>query len=150
MEERPMAKDPGHVPDAAELALLSAAQLVVTEANARLDDGDIDGALDLYADDAVLEAAGGRAARGRGAIRQSIMRNAAAGAGRLALHVVSNVRAFTDDGAVVIDCTQIAYLLESPRPYAPQSIHNVRYVLKPSSAGNLRIVEQRVPDYELK
>ena len=49
-----MAKDPGHVPNAAELALLSAAQLVVTEVNARLDDGDIDGALDLYADDAVL------------------------------------------------------------------------------------------------
>jgi len=40
--------------------------------------------------------------------------------------------------------------VQSPRPYAPQSIHNVRYVLKPSSAGNLRIVEQRVPDYELK
>jgi ketosteroid isomerase-like protein len=60
-----MAKDPGHVPDAAELALRSAAQLVVTEANARLDNGDIDGALDLYADDAVLEAAG-EGTRGEG------------------------------------------------------------------------------------
>ena len=115
-----MAKDPGHVPNAAELGLLSAAQLVVTEANARLDDGDIDGALDLYADDAVLEAAGGRDARRRDAIRQSIMRNAAAGAGRLALHVVSNVRAFTDDDAVVIDCRQVAYLLESRAP-SPRS-----------------------------
>ena len=145
-----MVRDAGHVPEAAELALLSAAQFVVIEANARLDAGDIEGALDLYADDAVLEAGGGTGARGKDALRESIKYNAAAGSGRRACHVVSNVRAITEDDGVVIDCTQVAYLLESPRPYPAQSIHNVRYVLKPSSAGNLRIVEQRVPDYKLK
>jgi hypothetical protein len=145
-----MAEDAGHLPDAAELALLAAAKFVVIEAVARLDAGDIEGALDLYTDDFVLAGANGTVARGKEALRESIMRNSAAGAGRRACHVVSNIRAFTDGDAVVVDTTQLSYLLESPAPYGANSIHDVRYFLKVSSAGNVRIVGEQVPTYQLK
>jgi hypothetical protein len=139
-----MYRDPGRVPAAGELALISAAQLVITELNARLDRFDIEGALDLYADDAVLEAV-----QGRDAIRQTIMHSGAAGSKRRACHVVSNVRAVTDEDAVVVDCTQVAYLLEGPPPYPANIILEVHYVLRPSADGSLRIVEQRIPGYHL-
>jgi ketosteroid isomerase-like protein len=140
-----MSTHPGHVPDVAELALRSAAQFVVNEVNARLDSGDLDGALELYAEDAVLEAV-----QGREAIRQTIMHTAAAGLGRKACHVISNYRGFTEDGAVVVDTTQIAFVIDGPPPWPASSVLLlVRYILKPSSDGNLRIVEQRVPGYQL-
>ncbi len=145
-----MAEDAGHVPDAAELALLAAAQFVVIEAVARLDAGDIEGALELYTDDFLLEGANGTVARGKEALRDSIMRNSAAGLGRRACHVVSNVRAFADGDAVIVDTTQVSYLLESPAPYRANSIHNVRYFVQVSSAGNVRIVGEQVPTYQLK
>lgn len=134
------------MPDVAELALRSAAEYVVTEVNTRLDAGDIEGALDLYADDAVLEDV-----RGRDAIRQTIMHTAAAGAGRKACHIVANFRCSIDGDAVVMDTSQIAFLVEDRGPYPASSVLLlVRYVLKPSSDGNLRIVEQRVPGYKLR
>ncbi len=139
-----MFKDPGRLPEVAELALSSAAQLVITELNARLDRCDIEGAVDLYADDAVLVAV-----RGRDAIRKTIMHSAAAGAKQRACHVVSNVRAVVEEDTVTIDCTQVAYLLEGPPPYPASIILEVHYLLKPSADGNLRIVEQQVPGYQL-
>jgi SnoaL-like domain len=145
-----MAKDVGHMPDPAELALLAAAQFVVIEAVARLDAGDIEGALDLYTDDFVLEGANGTIASGKEALRESIMRNAAAGLGRRACHVLSNIRGFTEGDVVIVDTTQVAYLLESPAPYRANSIHNVRYFARVSSAGNVRIVGEQVPTYQLK
>ena len=139
-----MIKDPGHVPDGPEMALLCAAQLVVTEVNARIDAGDLEGALDLYAEDTVLEAA-----RGKPAIHQAMLHSSAAGAGKPACHVVTNLRAITNDDAMVVNCNLVAYLLDSPRPYGANVILNLKYILKPSSAGNLRIVEQRVEGYDL-
>jgi hypothetical protein len=139
-----MGNDPGRVPDAAELALRSAAQLMVVEVNARMDAGDIEGALELYADDAVLQAV-----KGKPAIRQTMLHSSAAGAGTPACHVVSNMRCVTEDDSVAVHCTVVAYLLDSPRPYGANVILNVHYVMKPASDGNLRIVEQRVDDYEL-
>ncbi len=140
-----MTKDPGHIPDVAELALRSAAEFVVNEVIARLDNGDVEGALDLYAEDAVLESV-----RGRDAIRQTIMHTAAAGLGRKACHVVSNLRGSIEGNTVVMDTTQIAFVIDGPPPWPANSVLLlVRYVLKPSSDGNLRIVEQRVPGYQL-
>ena len=139
-----MSNDPGHVPDGPELALLWAAQSVVTEVNTRMDAGDLEGALDLYAEDAVLQAV-----RGKPAIHQTMLHSSAAGAGKPACHVVTNVRAAVDGDAVVVQCTLIAYLLDGPRPYGANAVLNVRYVLKQSAAGNLRIIEQRVEGYDL-
>jgi ketosteroid isomerase-like protein len=140
-----MTNHPGHVPDVAELALRSAAEFVVNEVNARLDNGDVDGALELYAEDAVLEEV-----QGRDAIRQTIMHTAATGLGRKACHVVSNYRGFIENDAVVMDTTQIAFVIDGPPPWPANSVLLlVRYILKPSSDGNLRIVEQRVPGYKL-
>ena len=139
-----MADDPGHVPDGAELGRRSAAQFMVTEVNARMDAGDIDGALELYAEDAVLQDV-----RGKPAIRQTMLHSSAAGAGRPACHVVSNIRCSTEGDSVLVHCTVVAYLLDSPRPYGANAILNVHYLMKPGSDANLRIVEQRVDDYEI-
>ena len=139
-----MADDPGHVPDPVELGLRSAAQLVVFELNARMDAGDIEGALELYAEDAVLQAV-----RGKAAIRQTMRHSSAAGTGQAACHVVSNMRCVTEGDSVLVHCTVVAYLLDSPRPYGANAILDLHYVMKPLSDGNLRIVEQRVDDYEL-
>jgi ketosteroid isomerase-like protein len=139
-----MADDPGHVPDPAELGLRSAAQLLVVEVNARMDAGDIEGALELYAEDAILQAV-----RGKAAIRQTMRHSSAAGSGRSACHVVSNMRCSTQGDSVLVHCTMVAYLLDGPQPYGANAILKVHYVMKPLSDGNLRIVEQRVDDYEL-
>ena len=59
------------------------------------------------------------------------------------------MRCWTEGDSVLVHCTMVAYLLDSPRPYGANVILKVHYVLKPLSGGNLRIVEQRVDDYEL-
>ena len=75
-----------------------------------MDAGDIEGALELYADDAVLQAV-----KGKPAIRQTMLHSSAAGAGTPACHVVSNMRCVTEDDSVAVHCTVVAYLLDSPR-----------------------------------
>ena len=68
---------PGRIPDAAELGLRAAAERLVSEYFARLDRTDVEGLLELYADDAVLQDA-----KGKAAIRQVILSTSAAVAGK--------------------------------------------------------------------
>jgi ketosteroid isomerase-like protein len=132
------------VPDAEELALRAAASAVVTEVFARLDRADVEGVLELYADDAVLEGA-----KGKSAIRQSIIHSAGAVSGRPTAHIVTNLRASATQGRVVVDYTVVAYELEGPGPYAANVILNQRQIQERSADGNLRIVEHRVEGYDL-
>jgi hypothetical protein len=136
--------DPGRVPNAEEIALRSAGQAVVTELFARIDRRDYEGALELYADDAVLEAA-----KGKAAIREKMLRSSAAEEGTPTSHVVTNVRASATDGTVVVHYTVVAYRLDGPGPYAAQVVLDQRQVQKPSPEGNLRITEHRVQGYDL-
>jgi ketosteroid isomerase-like protein len=136
---------PGRIPDAKELALRSAAQRLVSEYFARLDRADVEGLLELYADDATLQGA-----KGKDEIRQSIMANSAAVHGRNSPHSPLNIRAAADGDGVVVDYTVVAYMLDEPGPYAAHAILNQRQVLKPRAAdGALQIVEQLVHGFDL-
>jgi hypothetical protein len=135
---------PGRTPDSEELALRAAAHSVVTELFARLDRADVEGVLELYADDATLEGAEGKAA-----IRQSILHSAGAVSGRATAHVVTNLRASAINDEVIVDYMVVAYALDGPGPYAASVILNQRQIQKRSSDGILRIVEHRVQGYDL-
>jgi hypothetical protein len=137
--------DPGRVPDAGEVGLGAAGQAVVTELFARLDRRDFEGALDLYAEDAVLEGA-----RGKSEIRETMLRSVASNAGQPTSHTVTNIRtAVTDRGAVVVDYTIVAYRLGGPGPYAAHAIIDQQQTLRVAAGGNLRITEHRVSGYDL-
>jgi ketosteroid isomerase-like protein len=141
-----MADFPGRVPDAEELGLRVAAQHLVGEYFARLDRADVDGVLELYAEDATLEDA-----KGKNAIRQSILDNSGAVAGKTMPHLPVNIRASAVDDHVVVDYTVVAYSLEGPGPYAAVAILNQRQIHKRTAAdGSLQIVEHRVHGYDFK
>jgi len=127
-----------------ELALRGAAHRLVAELFARLDRADVEGMVELYAEDATLEGA-----EGKDAIRQAIRDSSGAVRGTPTAHVLSNVRATVIDDRVVVDYTVVGYVLEGPGPYAANVILNQRQVHSQSSDGSLRIVEHRVEGYDL-
>ena len=135
---------PGRIPDAAELGLRAAAERLVSEYFARLDRADVEGLLELYADDAVLQDA-----KGKAAIRQVILSTSAAVAGKNSPHIPTNIRAVSIDDGVAVDYTVVAYLQEGPGPYPAVAILNQRQILKRSASdGSLRIVEHRVQGFD--
>jgi ketosteroid isomerase-like protein len=136
---------PGRVPNLEELALRAAAQRVVSEYFARLDRADVDGVLALYADDATLQGI-----QGKDAIRQSILKNSGAVAGRRSPHLPTNIRATAVADGVAVDYTVVAFLQEGPGPYPATAILNQRQVLKRSASdGSLQIVDHRIDGYDL-
>jgi hypothetical protein len=138
-----VADDPGRIPDAQELGLRAAAARLVGEYFARLDRADVEGVLELYAEDATL---GG--AKGKNAIRQSILDSSGAVAGKTMPHLPVNIRARSVDDHVVVDYTVVAYSLEGPGPYPAVAILTQRQILKRAAPdGHLRIVEHRVQGY---
>jgi hypothetical protein len=137
--------DPGRLPDADEVALRTAGQAVVTELFARLDRRDFEGAVELYAEDAVLEGA-----RGKSEIRETILRSVTANAGQPTNHTVTNVRAaVTGHAEIVVYYTVVAYRLGGPGPYAAHAILNQQQILRVAVDGHLRISEHRVEGYDL-
>lgn len=138
-------RDPGRVPDADEVGLMLAGQAVVTELFARLDRRDFEGAVELYAEDAVLEGA-----KGQSEIRETILRSVASNAGQPTSHTVTNVRAaVTGHGEIVVHYTVVAYRLGGPGPYVAHAIINQQQTLRVAVDGNLRIAEHRVEGYDL-
>ena len=128
-----------------ELGLRAAAERLVGEYFARLDRADVEGVLELYADEAVLQDVTGKAA-----IRQVILSTSAAVAGKNSPHIPTNIRAASIDDGVAVDYTVVAYLQEGPGPYPAVAILNQRQILKRSpSDGSLRIVEHRVQGFDL-
>jgi hypothetical protein len=135
---------PGRIPDVEELGLRAAAERLVSEYFARLDRADVEGLLELYADDAVLQDVTGKAA-----IRQVILSTSAAVAGKNSPHIPTNIRAASVDDGVAVDYTVVAYLQEGPGPYPAVAILNQRQILKRSASdGCLRIVEHRVQGFD--
>ena len=136
---------PGRIPDAEELGLRAAAERLVGEYFARLDRADVDGLLELYADDATLQGA-----KGKEAIREAIVSSSAAVAGKDSPHVPVNIRAAAAGDGVEVDYTVIAYLREGPGPYPPVAILNQRQILRRSPPdGRLRIVDHQVTGFDL-
>jgi hypothetical protein len=137
--------DPGRVPEGDEVGLRAAGQAVVTELFARLDRRDFDGAVELYAEDAVLEGA-----KGKNEIRETILRSVTSNAGQPTSHTVTNVRAaVTGHGEIVVQYTVVAYRLTGPGPYSAHAIIDQRQTLRVAADGNLRIGEHRVEGYDL-
>ena len=141
-----MSDYPGRIPDVAELALRAAAERLVSEYFARLDRADVEGVLELYADDAVLQDV-----TGKDAIRQAILSSSAAVAGKKSPHIPTNIRAASIDDGVAVDYTVVAYLQEGPGPYPAVAILNQRQILKRSAPdGGLQIAEHRVQGFDLE
>jgi ketosteroid isomerase-like protein len=137
---------PGRIPDAQELALRAAAERLVGEYFARLDRADVEGLLELYADDATLQGE-----KGKAAIRQSILNNSAAVAGKNSPHIPQNIRAASNGDGVAVEYTVVAYLQEGPGPWPAIAILNQRQILKPSAEdGRLQIVDQQVYGFDLR
>jgi plasmid stabilization system protein ParE len=140
-----MIDHPGRIPDVEELRVRAAAEHLVGEYFARLDRADVDGLLELYADDATLQGA-----RGKAAIRQAILGSSAAVAGRNSPHIPTNIRAASAGGRVVVDYTLVADLQEGPGPYPVIAILNQRQVLKRSASGGyLQIMEHQILGFDL-
>jgi ketosteroid isomerase-like protein len=137
-------RQPGRVPDVELAARQLACHQVVTEVFARLDAGDLDGALALYADDAEL-----LGARGRPEIKAAMMRGMAPNAGKRTRHVISNLRARAiDDSTMLVEYTAVTYTLDGPGPYAPRSILDQEQELRADRDGVLRVVRHRIFGFE--
>ncbi|HEY8527158.1 MAG TPA: nuclear transport factor 2 family protein [Acidimicrobiales bacterium] len=130
--------NPGQVPTPAAAARLLASQALVAEVFARLDAGDVDGAVALYADDAVFLGAVGRAA-----IKDTMVRGTARHAGR-SRHVIANLRAELDGDTTVVEYTAVAYTLDGPGPYAPRSVYDQVQHHRPGPGGALRVVRHEI------
>ena len=118
----------------------------MSEYFARLDRADVEGVLELYADDAVLQAV-----QGKDAIRQAIVSSSAAVAGQKSPHIPTNIRAVSTGDGVAVDYTVVAYLQEGPGPYPAVAILNQRQILKRSASdGRLQIAEHRVQGFDLE
>lgn len=136
--------NPGEVPSPGAAARLLASQALVAEVFARLDAGDIDGALALYADDAAFLGAVGRAA-----IKDTMVRGMAPNAGRRSRHVIANLRAALDGETTVVEYTAVAYTLDGPGPYAPRSVFDQVQHHRPGPGGALRVVRHDIPGLDL-
>ena len=144
LEEAQM-DDPGRVPDAGEVGLRAAGQAVVTELFARLDRRDFEGAVELYAEDAVLEGA-----KGKTQIKETMLRSVTSNAGQATSHTVTNIRAaVTSHGEIIVNYTVVAYRLGGPGPYSAHAIIDQQQTLRVAADGNLRIREHRVEGYDL-
>jgi ketosteroid isomerase-like protein len=136
---------PWSVPDADELARRLAAEALVLELFARIDARDIDGALELYADDAVF-----LDARGKEAIRAVMVRGTAPNADKRSRHVIGNVRASSVDAdTTVVEYTAVAYTLEGPGPYGARSVFDQRHRHARQSDGTFLVADHQISGFTL-
>ena len=136
-------RNPGLVPEPAEAARFLASQTLVTEWFARVDAHDVDGALELYADDAVFLNAHGKAA-----IRDAMVRGTASMAGKRSRHVIANFRAEAlDADTMLAEYTATAFTLEGPGPYAARSVFDQTQRHRRQPDGTFRIVEHQIAGF---
>ena len=119
-----------------------AAQHLVIELFARIDARDIDGAVALYAEDAVF-----LGARGRREIREVMLRGLAPNAAQRSRHVIGNVRsAVLGADSVLVRYTAVAYTMDGTVPVAVRSILDQEPVVRRRD-GALEVAEQRIPGF---
>jgi ketosteroid isomerase-like protein len=133
-------QDPGLVPEVGEVARRLASQAVVAEIFTRLDAQDIDGALELYDDDAAF-----LQARGKAAIKDTMTRGMAANADKRSRHVIANWRSSQPDGdTMVVEYTAVAYTLEGQGPFPPRAVFDQRQVHRLDPDGRLRVTDHQI------
>lgn len=123
---------------------LLAAQALVSEYFARVDQRDIPGAVALYAEDATF-----LGARGPAEIRETMLRGLQNNVQHRSKHVIANLRSSSADAdLVLVEYTALAYTLDGPGPFAARSILDQQMLLRPGAEGGLRIVEHRIFGFE--
>jgi hypothetical protein len=137
--------NPGLVPEVEEVARRMACQAVVAEIFTRLDAQDVDGALELYDDDAVF-----LQARGKAAIKDTMVRGMAPNADKRSRHVITNMRASKPgDETMVVEYTAVAFTLEGPGPYPPRAVFDQRQVHRLGPDGQLRVIDHQILGFGL-
>lgn len=132
-------------PTLREMALLLSGQNFVAEYFARVDRRDVDGAVLMYAEDAVFLGALGRAE-----IRRTMEKGLAAHADRPTRHVIANVRAsLRDPVTVLVEYTALAYTLGTDGPLSPRSILDQEMHMRAGDADRLLIAEHRIAGFRI-
>jgi hypothetical protein len=141
----PGESDPGSVPGPEELGLRLAAQALAIEYFARIDRRDLDGALGLYAEDAVF-----LGVRGRDAIRAVAERGLAANAAHPTRHVVANLTASAaaEPGSAVVRFTALAYTLAAGERPRLRTVLDQQMRVGRQPEGRMRITEHQIPGYD--
>jgi ketosteroid isomerase-like protein len=137
-------RDPGFVPDAEETAVRQAGQALPAEYFARIDRVDLDGAVELYREDATF-----LGVRGRPQIRQRMEQGLAPNAGRRSRHVIANLRSsLVDRDTLLVEYTAVAYTLDGSSPVAARSVFDQEMVIRRGPDGRLRIADHRIIGFE--
>jgi uncharacterized protein (TIGR02246 family) len=137
-------REPGFVPDAEETAVRHAGQALPAEYFARIDRVDLDGAVELYAEDATF-----LGARGRHQIRQRMEQGLAPNAGNRSRHVIANLRSsLVDRDTLLVEYTAVAYTLDGSSPVATRSVFDQEMVIRRGPDGWLRIADHRILGFE--
>ncbi|HEY3882788.1 MAG TPA: nuclear transport factor 2 family protein [Trebonia sp.] len=119
-----------------------AAQALVVELFARIDARDIDGAVALYAPDAVFPGA-----KGRPEIRETMLRGLLPNAGQRSRHLLGNLRsAPLGADSVLVRYTAVAYTMDGTVPLAARSVIDQEQVVR-RRGGVLEVAEQRIPGF---
>lgn len=132
------------MPDAEETAVRHAGQALPAEYFARIDRVDLDGAVELYAEDATF-----LGARGRHQIRQRMEQGLAPNAGNRSRHVIANLRSsLVDRDTLLVEYTAVAYTLDGSSPVATRSVFDQEMVIRRGPDGWLRIADHRILGFE--
>ncbi len=137
-------REPGFVPDLEETAVRHAGQAFPAEYFARIDRVDLDGAVELYTEDATF-----LGARGRAQIRQRMEQGLAPNAGNRSRHVVANVRSsLVNRDTLLVEYTAVAYTLDGSSPVATRSVFDQEMLIRRGPDGWLRIADHRIIGFE--
>jgi len=122
---------------------------LVVELFSLIDRLDLDGAVELYADDAVF-----LGARGRPEIRRTMERGLASHADVRTRHVIGNLRSHVVRGAVLVEFTNVAYTIPGPEEVPggsvlARSVLDQEMLMRRDPDARLRIAEHRIIGYEL-
>jgi uncharacterized protein (TIGR02246 family) len=132
------------VPDPEETAVRQAGQGLPAEYFARIDRADLDGAVELYTEDATF-----LGARGRAQIRQRMEQGLAPNAGKRSRHVIANLRSsLVDRDTLLVEYTAVAYTLDGSNPVAARSVFDQEMVIRRGPEGWLRIADHRIIGFE--
>ncbi|SQD98994.1 nuclear transport factor 2 family protein [Parafrankia sp. BMG5.11] len=133
-------RDPGVVPDSAEVARRLTAEALVAELFSRFDARDVDAALALYTEDATVFQA-----HGRDAVRSVMERGMSPLRGR---HLITNLRAWSlDADRTAVEYTAAAFTLEGDGPFTARSVFDHRQLQRREPDGVWRIAEHEIHGY---
>jgi len=132
------------VPDSEETAVRHAGEALAAEYFARVDRVDLDGAVELYAEDATF-----LGARGCAQIRHRMEEGLASNADKRSRHVIANLRSSLVDGdTLLVEYTAVAYTLDGSSPVSTRSVFDQEMIIRRGPDGWLRIADHRILGFD--